>query len=108
MFLLVLCIQRFFRLLQICFIFLDLKLFGYAYSGLEYDYRGLIHVYEMLQDDERFRNYSLILSNWKDLREQHALLDTEPLALSECPRPLDKVKELFFESLKPNVKLNSC
>lgn len=83
---------------------INLKLFGHAYSGLEYDYRGLIHVYEKLGDGERYRSYSLILLNWKDLRDQHALLDTEPLALAESPQPLEKVKELFFKSVKSNVK----
>ncbi|XP_075220244.1 protein interacting with APP tail-1 isoform X2 [Lycorma delicatula] len=83
---------------------INLKLFGHAYSGLEYDYRGLIHVYELLGDAEKWRSYTLILSTWKDLREQHALLDAAPLALTECPQPLDKIKQVFFESFKTNVK----
>lgn len=58
----------------------------------------------MLGDAEKWRSYSLILSTWKDLREQHALLDSTPLELNECPQPLDQIKQSFFESFKSNVK----
>lgn len=45
-----------------------LKLFGQTYSGLEYDYRGLLHVYEELSDNFNYRKYSDILDEWRILR----------------------------------------
>lgn len=52
----------------ICFI-IGLKLFGAAYSGLEYDYRGLCHVYECLDDAAKYLEYSQSLATWRLLRE---------------------------------------
>ena len=57
-----------------CVIFLsditDLKLFSESYSGLEYDYRGLIHVYEHLGDEELWLKYSNKLQKWHTLRRK--------------------------------------
>ncbi|KAB7500047.1 Amyloid protein-binding protein 2, partial [Armadillidium nasatum] len=46
------------------------KLFGEAYSGLEYDYRGLLRVYTNQHDMEKRFRYMNILSCWKSLRER--------------------------------------
>ena len=46
------------------------KLFGPAYSGLEYDYRGLIRVYQETQNWDKFLQYRIKLSGWKDLRDR--------------------------------------
>lgn len=51
--------------------FVDLKLFGPAYSGLEYDYRGLCNVYEKLEDRENFLKYQDITENWRVLRTEN-------------------------------------
>lgn len=45
-------------------------MFGETYSGLEYDYRGLCHVYESLNDTEKYLEYALILDTWKQLKEE--------------------------------------
>lgn len=45
-----------------------LRLFGETYSGLEYDYRGLCHIYESLEETEKYLEYSRILDNWRNLR----------------------------------------
>lgn len=50
------------------FAFSGLKLFGQTYSGLEYDYRGLLHVYEELHDDANFLKFNDILDEWRILR----------------------------------------
>lgn len=52
-----------------CSVVIGLKLFGESYSGLEYDYRGLCHVYESLQEIEKCLEYHDILETWKVLRE---------------------------------------
>lgn len=38
---------------------IGLKLFGPGYSGLEYDYRGLIRVYQETQDWTNFFSYQV-------------------------------------------------
>lgn len=45
-----------------------LKLFGQTYSGLEYDYRGLLHVYEELHENDNYLKYCVILEEWRVLR----------------------------------------
>lgn len=47
---------------------LGLRLFGQTYSGLEYDYRGLLHVYEELHDNENYLKFCDILDEWRILR----------------------------------------
>lgn len=49
---------------------IGVKLFGPGYSGLEYDYRGLIRVYQETQDWTNFFTYQYKLRDWKTLREE--------------------------------------
>lgn len=46
-------------------------LLGDAYSGLEYDYRGLIHSYNMLEMHEEASAYIILFQQWSDLRQIH-------------------------------------
>jgi len=48
---------------------ISLRLFGPSYSGLEYDYRGLIRVYERTGQVQNFAKYILLLRTWTDLKE---------------------------------------
>ena len=48
------------------------KLFGPSYSGLEYDYRGLIQVYHLTRNYEKFLEYQEILDQWRISREARA------------------------------------
>ncbi|KAJ2937987.1 hypothetical protein O0L34_g14441 [Tuta absoluta] len=43
---------------------ISLKLFGERYSGLEYDYRGLVHVFTQLKQHERAEHYTRLLQHW--------------------------------------------
>lgn len=47
----------------------DTELFGPNYSGLKYDYKGLIHVYERLGDTQKLAEMHLKLSDWQLNRE---------------------------------------
>ena len=51
------------------------KLFGPSYSGLEYDYRGLIHVYHNTGNFEKFIEYQEILHQWEFSREENMEID---------------------------------
>ncbi|XP_013145703.1 PREDICTED: amyloid protein-binding protein 2 [Papilio polytes] len=74
---------------------ISLKLFGERYSGLEYDYRGLVHVCTQLKRHERAEHYSALLQRWHELREQSkteqqpALNDEQVLPLRELCARLD-------------------
>jgi len=48
------------------------KLFGPTYSGLEYDYRGLIQVYQVTHEMSKFVEYTNILEEWKISRDARA------------------------------------
>ncbi|XP_046680169.1 amyloid protein-binding protein 2 isoform X5 [Homalodisca vitripennis] len=82
--------QLYFRSIKI-----NLQLYSDTYSGLEYDYRGLIHVYDKLGDADGVAEYTVMLTRWKELRERLALKESCPLSLDECPKPLSYIKQLI-------------
>ncbi|KAH9632881.1 hypothetical protein HF086_002703 [Spodoptera exigua] len=46
---------------------ISLKLFGERYSGLEYDYRGLVHVFTQLKRHDRANHYNRLLQHWQGI-----------------------------------------
>jgi len=46
------------------------KLFGDGYSGLEYDYRGLLRLYNAKGNTQKAAEYSSVLHNWNVLRDR--------------------------------------
>lgn len=56
-----------------------MKLFSESYSGLEYDYKGLIHVYEHLGDSVQKSKFAARLHEWTKLKSLHVpdLIGTE-------------------------------
>ncbi|XP_011158266.1 amyloid protein-binding protein 2 [Solenopsis invicta] len=75
---------------------ISLKLFGKGYSGLEYDYRGLLHVYNKLDDYEKILEYTDILNHWKELRDKHAQSEEPPIDVQKRPQPIANVMNVFF------------
>jgi len=70
------------------------KLFGPAYSGLEYDYRGLIRVYQETQNWDMFLQYRIKLSGWKDLRDRREVdRSRQPHVLGGLtdPQPINNI-----------------
>ncbi|XP_013792359.1 amyloid protein-binding protein 2-like, partial [Limulus polyphemus] len=49
---------------------IGVKLFGEGYSGLEYDYRGLLRVYTFLGEPQKYMNYQQILQRWNEIRNR--------------------------------------
>ncbi|KAF7990452.1 hypothetical protein HCN44_000257 [Aphidius gifuensis] len=76
---------------------INLKLFGKSYSGLEYDYRGLLHVYSELDEIDKILEYTDILNTWKELRDKHAQLEDPPIDLYKRPQPIADIIKTFFE-----------
>jgi hypothetical protein len=48
---------------------IGVNLFGEAYSGLEYDYRGLLRVYLNLSNQPKTVEYMQVIHRWKHLRD---------------------------------------
>lgn len=79
---------------------LGLKMFGGTYSGLEYDYRGLIHVYHELDDVEKVADYTYILNSWKLHRDLHAQQQNPPIDQEEAPQAMEDITRQFFDGEK--------
>ncbi|XP_011699990.1 PREDICTED: amyloid protein-binding protein 2 [Wasmannia auropunctata] len=75
---------------------ISLKLFGEGYSGLEYDYRGLLHVYSKLDDHEKIAEYTDTLNHWKEMRDKHAQSEEPPIDVQKRPQPIKNVMNVFF------------
>ncbi|CAG9812544.1 unnamed protein product [Phaedon cochleariae] len=71
---------------------INVKLFGAAYSGLEYDYRGLVNVYTKLIDVPKMAVYTGKMREWKALRERVGRQDSEGQLA-----PLRQVVDEFFK-----------
>ncbi|XP_043264373.1 amyloid protein-binding protein 2 isoform X1 [Colletes gigas] len=74
---------------------ISLKLFNKSYSGLEYDYRGLLHLYTKLDNYDKVVEYETALNNWKVLRFEHQSKDP-PIDLERRPQPTEDVIDKFF------------
>jgi len=61
-----------------CGVLVGRKLFGAAYSGLEYDYRGLLRLYNAQGSTHKAAEYSAILHAWTELRDRRTHADTPP------------------------------
>ena len=73
-----------------------LRLFGPAYSGLEYDYRGLIRVYEETGDWNNVYQYIYTLRDWKELKMARETESCENDAVtSKTARPIPLILKLI-------------
>ncbi|KAK6637218.1 hypothetical protein RUM44_007632 [Polyplax serrata] len=71
---------------------INIKLFGKGYSGLEYDYRGMIHVFTHLDDPQKVAEYSYLLNSWKVLREYQLWKNnTDAIMTHEPPSPIGQI-----------------
>uniref|UniRef100_A0A1B0B774 RING-CH-type domain-containing protein n=1 Tax=Glossina palpalis gambiensis TaxID=67801 RepID=A0A1B0B774_9MUSC len=89
---------RTFQSTAVTFTFIGLRVFGSSYSGLEYDYLGLCHVYETLREYEKYLMYAHILENWQILRSQNLTMNKSiyPAISEECS--LEEIKWQFFNA----------
>ncbi|KAM3957143.1 protein interacting with APP tail-1 isoform 1-T1 [Aphomia sociella] len=74
---------------------ISLKLFGERYSGLEYDYRGLVHVFSKLKRHERAAHYERLLQHWHALREE-SKAEQQPALGDEQVMPLAELQAKLF------------
>jgi tetratricopeptide (TPR) repeat protein len=72
------------------------KLFGEGYSGLEYDYRGLLRLYHAKGNAQKAAEYSTILHDWNLLRDRiHVEFDV-PLQFTMDSSNCEQVIRQFF------------
>lgn len=73
-----------------------LKWFGESYSGLEYDYHGLLNVYTQLNESEKVHEYEAIFNKWRMLRNEHLESEEPTVDPKRLPQPITEVIERFF------------
>lgn len=61
---------------------IGMKLYGPTYSGLEFDYRGLIRVYQSTENIECLVLYTNTLHSWKNLKEEKESQELERSGVS--------------------------
>ncbi|ROK28200.1 Amyloid protein-binding protein 2 [Anabarilius grahami] len=74
------------------------KLFGEGYSGLEYDYRGLIKLYNSVGNYEKVFEYHNILSNWNRLRDRQFAVANALEDVNTSPQVTEQVVQSFLLS----------
>lgn len=79
------------------------KLFGEGYSGLEYDYRGLIKLYNSVGNYEKVFEYNNVLSNWNRLRDRQFAVADALEDVNTTPQQTQEVVQAFLlaQSLGP-------
>nr|XP_033342833.1 amyloid protein-binding protein 2 isoform X1 [Megalopta genalis]XP_033342834.1 amyloid protein-binding protein 2 isoform X1 [Megalopta genalis] len=78
------------------FMLLDINTFGKSYSGLEYDYRTLLHIYIKRLEHEKVLQYETLLDEWKILRLQRTESENLPFDYERLPHPIEEVIDTFF------------
>ena len=92
--------------LFLSYITLGKKLFGEGYSGLEYDYRGLIKLYNSIGNYEKVFEYHNVLSNWNRLRDRQYSVTDALEDVNSSPQSTEEVVQSFLMS--QNVEGPSC
>uniref|UniRef100_A0A665WR69 Amyloid beta precursor protein (cytoplasmic tail) binding protein 2 n=1 Tax=Echeneis naucrates TaxID=173247 RepID=A0A665WR69_ECHNA len=72
------------------------KLFGEGYSGLEYDYRGLIKLYNSVGNYEKVFEYHNVLSNWNRLRDRQFAVADALEDVNTTPQQTQEVVQAFL------------
>ena len=78
------------------------KCFGEGYSGLQYDYRGLIQLYSSIGNDAKVFEYHNILANWNRVREGQFLATDALEDVNTSPQSTQEVVQCFLMS--PNIE----
>ena len=71
------------------------KLFGAGYSGLEYDYRGLLRLYHSLGNNQKALEYGLVLHEWNQIRDRNNAEEIKPLELEPVVDTNDIIEQFF-------------
>ena len=56
-------------------------MFGPGYSGLEYDYRGLLKLYHSTGNAQKALDYRIILQDWNQIRDHNNDTKKDPFEI---------------------------
>ncbi|GFO08684.1 amyloid protein-binding protein 2 [Plakobranchus ocellatus] len=76
------------------------ELFGEGYSGLEYDYRGLVRLYTQRGDFLSANHYNDIINQWSVIRDAHLAKEVNPLEC-EVNMSIPELVELVLKNHTP-------
>eukprot|EP00111_Clytia_hemisphaerica_P008768 TCONS_00025638-protein len=76
------------------------KLFGVWYSGLEYDYRGLAHLYEKTNQHQQSSTYHMALHDWMEERRNKVF--KQPTKLD-----IEMDRDTNIKTVLSNIKKNA-
>lgn len=103
--------------MMLTYIYPGIKLFGHGYSGLEYDYRGLIRLYHETRNMAQELFYIEKLNSWSDIRDLQEESLGDPLQFiqqekeipSDFTSPISQSSELhpFINGSKSLLELIS-
>ena len=71
------------------------KLFGPGYSGLEYDYRGLLRLYHNIGSNQKAMEYGVILHHWNQIRDANRAEEKKPLDFEQFEGTEDIIQKFF-------------
>lgn len=71
---------------------INIGLFGESYSGLEYDYRGIAHIYIKLEDLPKVQLYQQKMRDWTRLRNE-----IPPIRYDDEVLPVDQIVANYFK-----------
>lgn len=83
------------------------RLFGKSYSGLEYDYRGLIRVYEETGDITNVYKYLNLLQEWEELKQRRENNQTWQESSKTHSRPIQQIIQMADLS-NDKIATTSC
>ncbi|KAK3763675.1 hypothetical protein RRG08_051196 [Elysia crispata] len=76
------------------------ELFGEGYSGLEYDYRGLVRLYTQRGEYGKANHYNDIINQWSVIRDAHLAKEVNPLEY-EVNMSIPELVELVLKNHTP-------
>ncbi|GFR91773.1 amyloid protein-binding protein 2 [Elysia marginata] len=77
------------------------ELFGEGYSGLEYDYRGLVRLYTQRGEFVKANHYNEIINRWSVIRDAHLAKEVNPLEY-EVNMSIPELVELVLKNRSPS------
>lgn len=74
------------------------RLFGDGYSGLEFDYRGLLRLYRTVKNYSMAEHYHIVLQQWNQIRDRTNSTEVEPLEFN-TQMTLPELVQTVFEKV---------
>ncbi|XP_023333208.1 amyloid protein-binding protein 2 [Eurytemora carolleeae] len=87
---------------------IGIKLFGPSYSGLEYDYRGLIQVYNATENQAKLEEFNNVLESWSILKEEKEVAEQDHGSVVDVKLSVSLTDLLNIVTSLPSLAAGSC